>query len=314
MKSKIRLSLIFLLTAVTALSVFTSCNLLDAYESEPVISIDAIPAYSEMPYVELNDNIPFFNADDYTTDSFEEYKELDYLGRCGCAFACIGTDLMPTEKRDSIGQIKPSGWHTTKYDIVEGKYLYNRCHLIGYQLTGENANENNLITGTRYLNTDGMLPFEDMVADYVKETDNHVLYRVTPVFTGENLVADGVIMEGYSVEDNGDGIMFNIFAYNVQPGIIIDYSTGESSIAGNNTQSNSYVINAEDSLESNNENGSITVSSEICEYVLNTKTKKFHNPECRYVSDIKDEYKETYTGSKENLTDMEYVPCKGCNP
>ncbi len=314
MKSNIRLSLIFLLTAVTALSVFTSCNLLDAYESEPVISIDAIPAYSEMPYVELNDNIPFFDADDYTTDSFEEYKELDYLGRCGCAFACVGTDLMPTEKRDSIGQIKPSGWHTTKYDIVEGKYLYNRCHLIGYQLTGENANENNLITGTRYLNTDGMLPFEDMVADYVKETDNHVLYRVTPVFTGENLVADGVIMEGYSVEDNGDGIMFNIFAYNVQPGIIIDYSTGESSIAGNNTQSNSYVINAEDSLESNNENGSITVSSEICEYVLNTKTKKFHNPECRYVSDIKDEYKETYTGSKENLTDMEYVPCKGCNP
>lgn len=314
MKSKIRFHLIILLTTVIWLPVFTSCNLLDAYEAEPLISVDAIPAYSGMPYVELNNNRPFFDAEDYTTESFEEYQELDYLGRCSCAFACIGTDLMPTEKRDSIGQIKPSGWHTTKYDIVEGKYLYNRCHLIGYQLTGENANENNLITGTRYLNTDGMLPFEDMVADYVKETDNHVLYRVTPIFTGENLVADGVIMEGCSVEDNGDGIMFNIFAYNVQPGIIIDYSTGESSLSGNNTQTNSSTINAKDSLESNHMNNTITVSLEICEYVLNTKTKKFHNSECRYASDIKDEYKETYTGSKESLIDMGYVPCKSCNP
>ena len=189
-----------------------------------------LPEYSDSPYVIVNNNEPFFTENDMTVDSFEYYGELDELGRCTVAYASIGKDLMPTEKRGSIGSVKPTGWHTVKYDNVDGKYLYNRCHLIGYQLTAENANKNNLITGTRYLNVDGMLLFENMVADYIKETNNHVLYRVTPIFTGDNLLADGVLMEAESVEDNGEGISYNVFCYNVQPGVKIDYVTGDSSL------------------------------------------------------------------------------------
>ena len=163
-----------------------------------------------------------------TSESFEYYSDLDELGRCGTAYSSVGTDLMPTEKRGSISKVKPSGWQVSKYDFVDGKYLYNRCHLIGYQLTAENANEKNLITGTRYLNVDGMLPFENLVADYVKETENHVLYRVTPVFEGNNLVASGVLMEAESVEDAGDGVEYCVYVYNVQPGVEIDYATGEN--------------------------------------------------------------------------------------
>ncbi len=196
-----------------------------------IASIDNVPEYSGEPYIEVNNNQPDFSSKDMTSKSFETYSELDPLGRCGPAFANVGEDLMPTGERGSIGQVKPTGWQSTKYDIIDGKYLYNRCHLIGYQLTAENANKQNLITGTRYLNIDGMLPFENMVADYIKETDNHVLYRVTPVFEGENLVAYGVQMEAYSVEDEGEGICFNVFAYNVQPGIEIDYATGESRLS-----------------------------------------------------------------------------------
>ena len=189
-----------------------------------------LPEYSDSPYVIVNNNEPFFTENDMTADSFEYYGELDELGRCTVAYASIGKDLMPTEKRGSIGSVKHTVWHTVKYDIVDGKYLYNRCHLIGYQLTAENANKNNLITGTRYLNVDGMLLFENMVADYIKETNNHVLYRVTPIFTGDNLLADGVLMEAESVEDNGEGISYNVFCYNVQPGVKIDYATGDSSL------------------------------------------------------------------------------------
>lgn len=189
---------------------------------------EEIPAFSEDAYVVLNGNIPFFTEEEYTTESYEYYSDLDDLGRCGVTEACIGVDLMPTEARGDIGSVKPTGWHSVKYDIVDGKYLYNRCHLIGFQLAGENANKKNLITGTRYLNIEGMLPFENMVADYVKETENHVLYRVTPIFEDDDLVAQGVVMEGWSVEDDGDGICFCIFAYNAQPGITIDYATGES--------------------------------------------------------------------------------------
>ena len=195
------------------------------------ITEEEIPEYSGEPYVVIQDNVPGFSKTDITEGSFEEYSELDEHGRCGTAVANIGQDLMPTEKRGSIGQVKPTGWHTVKYDNVDGKYLYNRCHLIGYQLTAENANEENLITGTRYMNVEGMLPFENMVADYIKETDNHVLYRVTPVFEGDNLLASGVQMEALSVEDSGEGISFNVYIYNVQPGINIDYMTGESSLA-----------------------------------------------------------------------------------
>ena len=191
-----------------------------------ISDIDKFTGYN---YIELNGNIPVFEEID-TSKSFEEYSELDSLGRAGSAFANIGVDLMPTEKRGSIGMIKPSGWHTIKYDIVDGKYLYNRCHLIGYQLTGENANEKNLITCTRQMNTKGMLDFENKVADYIKSTNNHVLYRVTPVYKDDNLLATGVIIEAKSVEDNGEGILFNVFVYNIQNGIEIDYKTGESSL------------------------------------------------------------------------------------
>lgn len=193
--------------------------------------IENLPEYDGNSYVIVNDNIPYFKEEEYTTNSFEKYSELDSLGRCGVASANISKDLMPTEKRGSIGMIKPSGWHTIKYDHIDGKYLYNRCHLIGYQLTGENANEKNLITCTRSMNTKGMLQFENMVTKYIKDTGNHVLYRVTPVFEGNNLVATGVEMEAYSVEDNGKGIKFNVFVYNIEDGIIIDYKTGDSKLA-----------------------------------------------------------------------------------
>ncbi len=194
-------------------------------------TLDDIPEYSGAPYVELNGNEPSFTKDDMTLEPFETYSELDSLGRCGVAYANICHDIMPTEARGDIGSVKPTGWQTVKYDVVEGKYLYNRCHLIGYQLAGENANRQNLITGTRYLNVTGMLPFENEVDDYVDRTDNHVLYRVTPVFEGGELVARGVQMEAYSVEDAGDGVCFNVFVYNVQPGVEIDYATGNSWLA-----------------------------------------------------------------------------------
>ena len=193
--------------------------------------MEDIADYNGNNYVIVNDNNPYFKEEEYTTDSFEKYSELDSLGRCGVAYANISKDLMPTEKRGSIGMIKPSGWHTIKYDHIDGKYLYNRCHLIGYQLTGENANEKNLITCTRSMNTKGMLQFENMVTKYIKDTGNHVLYRITPVFEGNNLVATGVEMEAYSVEDNGKGIKFNVFVYNIEDGIIIDYKTGDSKLA-----------------------------------------------------------------------------------
>lgn len=195
-----------------------------------LITLETLPDYTGTPYVELYDGIPAFSQEERTDNTaYESYSPLDALGRCGVAVACVGQELMPTEEREGIGMIKPSGWHTVRYDdLISGKYLYNRCHLIGYQLTGENANEQNLITGTRYLNVEGMLPFEDCVADYVQETGNHVLYRVTPIFRGVELVARGVRMEAWSVEDNGEGVCFDVYCYNVQPGIDIDYATGES--------------------------------------------------------------------------------------
>ncbi len=193
-------------------------------------ALDNIPAYNNQPYVIINNNEPNFSQEDMTTTSFEKYSDLDSLNRCGAAFANVSLDTMPTSERESIGMIKPSGWHTVKYDIVDGKYLYNRCHLIGYQLTGENANEKNLITCTRNTNASTMLKFENEVADYIKKTSNHVLYRVTPIFEGDNLLASGIQMEAYSVEDNGQGIKFNVYVYNVQEGIQIDYKTGESQL------------------------------------------------------------------------------------
>jgi len=192
--------------------------------------LSCIPEFTNEPYVVLNDNEPEFTEEDFNKGTFEQYSKLDYLGRCGPAFAKVGIETMPTEERGEIGIVKPSGWQTVKYDNVDGKYLYNRCHLIGYQLTAENANERNLITGTRYMNVEGMLPFENMVAQYVKETNNHVLYRVTPIFEGENLVASGVQIEAKSVEDNGEKICFNVYVYNNQPGIQINYANGDNNL------------------------------------------------------------------------------------
>ena len=222
------------LRQVLALAVVCIGGLLGWWKLQPetAASLDEIPEYSGTPYVELEGNRPDFSSSDMTTEAFETYSELDELGRCGVAYANICRELMPTEERGNIGSVKPSGWQTAKYDIVDGKYLYNRCHLIGFQLAGENANKQNLITGTRYMNVTGMLPFENEVDDYVDETDGHVLYRVTPIFVGSELVARGVQMEALSVEDNGEGICFNVFVYNVQPGIEIDYATGNSHLEG----------------------------------------------------------------------------------
>ena len=268
-----------------------------------------VPAYSNSAYYVVNNNTPYFTASDYSSTSFERYSNLDSLGRCGVAYACVGIDLMPTEERGSIGQVKPTGWQTVKYDIVEGKYLYNRCHLIGYQLSGENANTKNLITGTRYLNVTGMLPFENMVADYVKETKDHVLYRVTPIFEGNNLLAAGVLMEGYSVEDDGDGICFCVFVYNVQPGIKIDYANGNSELIGSSGDNNSEVTPppTEDDTPSNPPSDSHT-------YILNTNTKKFHYPSCSSVDQMSEKNKKTYTGSRDDVIAQGYDPCKRCNP
>ena len=282
-------------------------------EDIDVIDLSDIPDYDGSPYVEVNDNQPEFSEKDLTTKSFEKYSELDDYGRCGVAYANVGQDLMPTEERGSIGKVKPSGWHTVKYDIVDGKYLYNRCHLIGYQLTAENANEKNLITGTRYLNVDGMLPFENMVADYVKETGNHVLYRVTPVYEEDNLVASGVQMEAMSVEDEGDGILFNVFCYNVQPGISIDYETGESCL---DTKAAS-VSDTEDEPEQEEKKEQKEEKSDDAKgitYIINVNTDKFHYPGCSSVDQMKDSNKKEYTGSRDELISQGYDPCKRCNP
>ena len=241
--------------------------------NESNIDINNIPAYSGNDYIVLNNNIPNFSDSDLTTTSFEEYSPLDSLGRCGVAYANIGTDLMPTEERESISSVKPSGWQSIKYDIVEGKYLYNRSHLIGFQLTAENANKSNLITGTRYFNANLMLPYENMVADYIKETNNHVLYRVTPVFEENNLVATGVQMEAKSVEDNGEGIEFNVFVYNVQPGITIDYATGASALASEEKHSEK---------SSNNSSNKKTIIRG------NSKSKIYHCPGQRDYENMSD--------------------------
>ena len=287
-----------------------------------------VPAYSGEPYTAVNNNEPYFTSDNLTTEAFENYSELDALGRCGVAYANVCLETMPTEKRGSISEVKPTGWHSVKYDNVDGKSLYNRCHLIGYQLTAENANQQNLITGTRYLNVDGMLPFENMVADYVKETDNHVLYRATPIFTGDNLVADGVLMEGYSVEDEGDGICFCVYAYNVQPGITIDYATGDSWLSsekGNSDSSSGGNSAVSQSAADKSGTQQAAVQTESVketsapvstgtEYILNTNTKKFHYPSCSSVKQMKASNKKEYTGSRDDLIAQGYDPCKKCIP
>lgn len=306
MKENVRKLYAAFLTIVSLLTL-TSCSaVMDASFSD--MDMENVPAYADVaevpdyegePYVVLNDNEPDFTEAEITTEAYEDYSDLDALGRCGEAEACIGEELMPTGERESISSVKPTGWVNEKYDSVDGGYLYNRCHLIGYQLSGENANEENLITGTRYMNVEGMLPFEDMVADYVHETDNHVMYRVTPVFEGDDLVASGVQMEAESVEDDGEGVSFNVYVYNVQPDITIDYATGENwETPENETAGNP---------SSGDTSGQQT-------YILNTNTHKFHLPDCSGVADIKGKNREEYTGTREELTSQGYEPCGRCHP
>ena len=266
-----------LLLAVFVL--FGGCASLAEPGSAPAAAVapEDVPAFSGAPYVEIDGNQPAFSEAERTAESFETYSALDELGRCGPAFACIGQDLMPTQERESISQVRPTGWQNAEYDFVDGGYLYNRCHLIGFQLTGENANERNLITGTRYMNVEGMLPFENMVA----------------VFEAEELVARGVQMEAWSVEDEGDGVCFNVYVYNSQPGVEIDYRTGESRAAG-----------AESSAE----------PAQDETYILNVRSKKFHRPDCASVDSMREENRETFHGSREALIEQGYAPCGSCNP
>ncbi len=256
------------------------------------ISMAEIPEYSGNAYVEINDNVPFFTSEEITTTTYEYYGELDSLGRCTEVRACLGKELLPTEDRGNISSVKPSGWHSVTYSVVESGSLYNRTHLIAFMLTGQNANEKNLITGTRYMNTN-MVPFETEVCTYVKSGDNHVMYRVTPMFSGDELVARGVLMEALSVEDEGAGVKYNVFLYNVQPDVVIDYATGESHLADGVTDA---------------------VVPDHCDYVLNLKSKKFHLPTCTGVSQMSEKNKEYYTGSREDLIAQGYSPCGTCKP
>ena len=294
-----------LITISLLLSILCGCG--------PVISLDEIPEYKRSATVEINGGDPFFEEQEITDDAFESYSPLDALGRCGVAFACIGIEIMPTEEREDIASVTPSGWeyggisNNNTYDFVENGYIYNRCHLIGFQLAGENDNERNLITGTRYLNIEGMLPFENMVADYVEKTGNHVMYRVTPIFSGLDYVARGVLMEAYSVEDNGRGICFCVYAYNVQPGVTIDYFTGV------NVKSGETLPEINDENDNRTEVGGST-EGEVCDYILNTSSKKFHyvGKSCASKIDPKN-YKE-YTGMREDLIKEGYSPCGTCKP
>ncbi len=263
-------------------------------------SASDIPAYKDEPYVEINGNVPYFTEDDLTTKSYKQFSDLDSLDRCGAAYGCMGQDLMPTEQRGDIHEVHPTGWHSTKYDFIDGENLYNRCHLLAYKLTGENANEKNLITGTRYFNTTGMSSFEDMVTDYIKETDNHVMYRVTPIFTGDNLVADGVLMEAESVEDAGESVLYCVFVYNVQPGVVIDYATGDNW--------------PDESGDETADTAAAETDDEEMTYILNTGSMKFHLPSCEGVADISEHNKKEYTGSRQALIDEGYAPCGTCNP
>jgi DNA-entry nuclease len=258
----------------------------------PSFSASDVPGYTDQPYVAVNGNIPFFTPNQYVTESYEYYSPLDSLGRCGTAVASIGRDIMPTEDRESISSVKPTGWHSVAYPDVGVSSLYNRSHLIAFQLTGENANRENLISGTQYMNQTVMTRFENMVAAYITETGNHVLYRVTPIFTGNNLVADGVLMEAWSVEDGGEGICYCVYLYNVQPGVEINYATGESEIA----------------------EGDDGTESVAMDYIINKRNGKFHHVYCSGVASMSESNKLPVFATREELVEQGYTPCGSCNP
>lgn len=304
--------------------------LLSLCSCKKVIGLSEIPEYKRSPYVEINGGTPFFEEDEITDEAFESYSPLDMIGRCGVAFACIGLEIMPTEDRGDIANITPAGWeyngvsNNNSYDFVDGGYIYNRCHLIGFQLAGENDNPQNLITGTRYMNIEGMLPFENMVDDYVEESGNHVMYRVTPIYNGIDYIAQGVLMEAYSVEDDGRGVCFCIFAYNVQPGVIIDYYTGANVASGeelpelpddNREEIAGGTNNDENGKENNDENTENgNTDKENADFALNTSSKKFHKPDASCVDRISDKNLEFYKGNREDLLSDGYSPCGICKP
>lgn len=277
----------------TTTTTTTAAPITNAYLSDRAATWNDIPAYTGDSFSIVQEGKPFFTAADITTQVFELYSNLDSLGRCGVAYACCGTALMPTGERGNISNVKPSGWKQAQYDFVDGRYLYNRCHLIGWQLSGEDANRGNLITGTRFMNTEGMLPFENMVADYIKETDNHVMYRVTPWFYQNELVARGVQIEAYSVEDGGEGVCFNVFCHNVQPGVTLHYATGDSTRESAPTTTT-------------------TTTAAGSTYVLNTNSKKIHHPSCGSVKSIKPQNKQEYVGQLADLLAMGYSTCGNC--
>ena len=308
MKKTLRL-LSFLLALLLLLS---SCDLLPSTPSDTGNAqgneqspfyhekLGEVPVYNGDPFVIVNNGVPTFTDEEKSTASYETYAPLDSLGRCGVCIASIGVDIMPTAPRESISSVYPSGWDNNPYDFVDGGYLYNRCHLIGFQLTGENANKNNLITGTRYLNIEGMLPFENMIADYVKDTENHVVFRVTPIYNENDLVASGVWMEAYSIEDEGEGISFSVYAFNVQPGVVIDYADGSNYATGEETPKKDETPSQGDQTEAG--------------YVINKKSGVFHRPSCVGVKSMSAQNRVDSSASREALVEDGYRPCGTCDP
>lgn len=314
-------------TSDSADSESTHITLVSNEQSSPGFTLDNVPKYMGKAFVEANGNIPYFSDDDLSCDSFETYSALDSLGRCGPAYALIGPETMPSAKRSNIGMVKPSGWQISKYDWIDGQYLFNRCHLIAYSLAGENDNPLNLITGTRSMNVLGMLPHEEQIASYVHETGNHVLYRVSPLYDGDNLVASGVLMEAESVEDRGEGISFCVWCYNVEPGVVVDYATGDNRTGNPEKESYHEPISAIAPDASDVTNGAVGIEggteedfnaagldSEVKTYVLNTHTYRFHYPGCPSAADIKEKNKQVFGGTRKEVLEKGYEPCGACMP
>ena len=290
----------------------------DPEGSQALFSPDMVPAYSGRAYADINGDVPFFAQEEMTAEPFHEYWPLDDLGRCTGAYACVGPETLPTQKRGDISSVRPTGWNTNRYSDIDGEMLFNRCHMIGHMLTGQDANERNLITGTRYMNVEGMLPFEESVVMYVEGTGHHVMYRVRPFFEGDNLVCTGVLMEARSVED--PLVQFCAFCYNVQPGFEIDYATGDNRRADEGGDEVQRIIADPDigeeagSRQSGSGDTAASSEEEQCTYILNTNTHKFHMPYCDSVQDIKDKNKQKTTMKREELIEQGYSPCKRCNP